>query len=79
MWSQPVTFEGAEAGQYITVNSPVEAIHVLDRWWVKIDGEAFRQAINTCIDATRGDASPEDARAAFISALIEGGIVIKPV
>lgn len=78
-WSIPVSLETNEPGVYRSVGTTLDAIHVLDGWWQKVDGPAFQEAINICIDASRGEANPEDARAAFISALNEGGIVIRPV
>lgn len=75
-WSDPVSFETQQPGRFRSVDTPLEALRVLDGWWQKVDGPAYKEAINVCINAVRGDAGPEEARAAFIGALTEGGIYI---
>ncbi|MDH2326963.1 DUF982 domain-containing protein [Cereibacter sp. SYSU M97828] len=77
MWSRPVAFVHEKRGLQ-QVRSSLEALRVLDNWWVKVDGEAYRAAIDICIEAVQGQRSQEDARAAFITALVEGQIDIEP-
>ncbi len=79
MWSDPVVFETGVQGKIRSVHDSVEALQVLDGWWQKFDGAAFHNAINVCIASIRNETSSENARAAFISALSEGGIHIKPL
>lgn len=76
MWSISVIIPNDTGGRY--VRSPVEALHILDGWWQKVDGPAYQNAINVCIAAIRNEVSPEDARAAFVSALSEGGVILGP-
>lgn len=78
MWSIPVVFASGRKGQYHSISDAIEALHILDGWWQKNDGVAFQEAINVCIAAIRDEASPEDARAAFVNALAEGGIRLLP-
>lgn len=78
-WSEPVVFEPARDREAQTVHNPLEALRVLDDWWQKVDGPAYKDAINTCIAAVRGERSDEDARHAFIMALSEGDIRVRPL
>ena len=73
MWRVAVTFVHERWG-ITSVATSVDALRVLDSWWQKVDGVAYQDAINVCIEAVQGERPHEDARLAFIAALIEGGI-----
>ncbi|WP_410218021.1 DUF982 domain-containing protein [Paracoccus sp. (in: a-proteobacteria)] len=75
MWPQAVTFR-TEKNSTITVKGPVEALRILDGWWQKYDGPAYRDAINVCIEAIQGERPSDDARRAFMMALTEGGVMV---
>lgn len=77
MWSTPVVFVHEKRGLQ-RICSTLEALHVLDGWWTKVDGGAYKAAISTCIEAIQGQRTHEDARAAFIIALTEGDVAIAP-
>ncbi|WP_136686193.1 DUF982 domain-containing protein [Falsirhodobacter xinxiangensis] len=78
MWSQPVVFVHEKRGLQ-SIKSSFEALQILDSWWTKVDGAAYKNAIIVCVSAMQGERTHEDARAAFISALIEGDIDLAPV
>ena len=73
MWSQPVHFVH-ELDGLVTIDSTLDALIVLDRWWQKFDGPAYREAIKTCIGALQGSLPDDAARIAFLLALTEGGV-----
>lgn len=73
MWSISVTFVHEKWG-ITSIASSIDALRVLDSWWQKVDGSAYQNAINVCIEAVQGEKSHEDARLAFMAALIEGEI-----
>ncbi|WP_207102178.1 DUF982 domain-containing protein [Paracoccus shandongensis] len=73
MWSQPVHFVHETDG-LIAIDSTLDALMVLDSWWQKFDGPAYREAINTCIGALQGSLPDDTARIAFLMALTEGGV-----
>lgn len=77
MWSRPVVFVHETRGLQ-TICSSLEALKVLDGWWTKVDGGAYKAAISICIEAVQGHRTHEDARAAFITALTEGDVAIAP-
>lgn len=73
-WGDPVVFWDRDTSTIQTVSSAFEAIHYLDRWWKKEDGDPFYTAIVTCMNAARGEAPQSDARKRFITALVAGGV-----
>ncbi|WP_169053341.1 DUF982 domain-containing protein [Falsirhodobacter xinxiangensis] len=79
MWEEPVVISMGKDQPNRSVQTSIEALRVLDGWWQKVDGPAFQNAINVCIAAIRNETSDENARAAFVSALSEGGVVLLPV
>ena len=77
MWENAVTFVHETWG-ITSVKSSLQALHILDSWWQKLDGPAYREAINVCIEAIQGDRPHEDAQMAFSLALTEGGVDVQP-
>lgn len=79
MWDEPVLISMGKDRPAQSVQTSIQALRILDGWWQKVDGPAFQNAINVCIAAIRHETSEENARAAFVSALSEGGVILHPV
>ncbi|MTD99518.1 DUF982 domain-containing protein [Paracoccus sp. YIM 132242] len=73
MWSKTVHFVH-EIDGLVEIDSTLDALVVLDKWWQKFDGPAYREAINACIGALQGKLPDDAARIAFVMALTEGGV-----
>jgi hypothetical protein len=74
-WSKPVEFEAAP-GTCRVVASTDEASHYLLNRWPMDGGENYIEARKICLDVLAGLRSPEDARAAFILAAAEAGLIV---
>lgn len=58
------------------VDSIESAIECLTTLWPVRNGDAFEEALQTCIDGIKGRASPQQVRLAFVNAADEVGILI---
>jgi adenosine/AMP kinase len=65
-------------GQYRVINTVEEAAEtLLDRWPEDEYGQAFEQALETCVKAMNDQAAPEAVRAALIKAAEEAEIGVR--
>jgi hypothetical protein len=76
-WEQPVTFETATLGVYLTVSSTAEAARVLLDHWPIDDGKQLRRARHACLATLQGECSAEKAREAFLKAAAEADVFIR--
>ncbi|WP_431323458.1 DUF982 domain-containing protein [Rhizobium sp. YTU87027] len=62
--------------KYRLITSLGDVAEALIAAWPIDDGEDYVVAVKACLDAIHGNASPQDARAALISAAREAGIPV---
>jgi hypothetical protein len=75
-FSPPVGIYFGRPGQTRIVSSLREAAEcMMSGKWPDISGAAFERALRTFVDATEGRESAEQARADFVQAVRESGIL----
>lgn len=70
-WTAPIHIEDPDTGQEATVGNTEQAKDILDHAWPAYHGSQFERAEHACEEALTGQASPEEARRAFIAAAVE--------
>ncbi|KAA1180415.1 DUF982 domain-containing protein [Rhizobium tropici] len=73
---EPVKISLDDDGEVQIVDSVMRAVECLTTQWPVRYGEAFEDALQTCIDGVAGRASPKQVRAAFIAAAKVAGILV---
>ncbi|AYG69591.1 DUF982 domain-containing protein (plasmid) [Rhizobium sp. CCGE531] len=73
---EPVKISLDDDGEVQVVDSVMRAVECLTTQWPVHYGEAFEQALQTCIDGVTGRASPPQVRSAFITAAKAAGILV---
>jgi len=76
-WEEPITFETAKLGQYLTISSTAEAARVLLEHWPLDQGKALTRAEAACLAVLQRGANPETARKAFLKAAEEAGVFVR--
>lgn len=71
---EPVKISPEDNGEVQIVDSVMRAVECLTTQWPVRYGEAFEDALQTCIDGVTGRASPQQVRSAFIAAAKAVGI-----
>ncbi|QEN84830.1 DUF982 domain-containing protein [Labrys sp. KNU-23] len=69
-FSQPVEVNG------LAIADADQAASFLLEYWPVAEGEYYEQAKLACVEAIAGKRDPDDARAAFVFAADEAGVVI---
>ncbi len=75
---QPVGIAFQEVGEFQIVDSVVGAVEYLTAKWPIRYGDAFEEALQTCVDGINGRVSPEQVRLAFIHAANAAGLRVAP-
>lgn len=76
-WNAPVTVFTGKPGKMRVVASTVEAAEfLLERWPVE-PGPLHMRARVACLEVLEGKMPPDHARAAFVAAAHEAGILVK--
>ncbi|MDT3379724.1 DUF982 domain-containing protein [Labrys portucalensis] len=70
MFTQPINIDG------ITIGDANEAADYLLNNWPADSGERYDFAKRVCLEAIEGKRDPEDARAAFLLAAEEAGVIL---
>ena len=70
----PIGLRLSGDGSRRIVRNLTEAAELLIRDWPADDGEEYIVAVKACVDAIRGDVTPEDFRQALLRAASEAGI-----
>lgn len=73
-WLMPVKLELPGSGGYRTISNTREAISCLMEHWPETRGQAYRAALQTCVDVMDGRMGPDSARDAFRKAAEEAAI-----
>lgn len=74
-WRYPVNVVRAD-GKFVHIHGPEEAVNFLIRQAETRDMEQFDEARRACVEALRGQAAVEQARARFSDACWSAGILI---
>jgi hypothetical protein len=64
-------------GKYRVINTVEEASRTLLDRWPPDHGEAFEQALKTCVQAMNNEAAPEAVRAALVKAAEEASVGVR--
>lgn len=70
-WTAPIHVEDPDTGREATIGNTEQAKDVLDHAWPAYHGSRYERAERACEEALAGQATPEDARRAFIAAAVE--------
>lgn len=73
---EPVKIDLDGNGEVQIIDSIMRAVECLTTQWPVRHGEAFEDALQTCIDGVTGRASPKQVRSAFIAAAKAAGILV---
>lgn len=77
-WSIPVTIELSGHRRFVTIESAFQAANcILDNWPFD-EGEAMDNALEVCFAACKGLALPDHARHAFLEAVCEAKLYVRP-
>jgi Protein of unknown function (DUF982) len=74
-WSELVEFEASPGTHRIIGSTDEASLYLLNHWPVE-GGEVYIEARKVCLDVLAGLRTPEDARSAFIAALVEAGMAV---
>jgi Protein of unknown function (DUF982) len=74
-WSKPVTFE-TDMARFRTIANTKEASRYLLGNWPGPRGPLYVQAQRVCLGVLAGRGTPDDAREAFVEALMESEIFV---
>ena len=73
-WQRPVDFQvGGRWREHLT--APSSALHYLLQRWPAERGVEHEEACRVCVAAMGSSAPPEEAREAFVKALLKAGLL----
>jgi hypothetical protein len=78
-WDQPVDIILDGESQRRTITASCYATECLRTSWPAWHGPAYHRALGLCIDEMTGEATPSEARAAFIEAARESHLLARRV
>ncbi|MGV1790132.1 DUF982 domain-containing protein [Rhizobium lusitanum] len=77
-WNNPVILELGRAGHFAIITNALDAANCMSEEWPLNSGPAVDEAVLVCLDAVLGKASAEEAREAFLEAVREAGLSVRP-
>lgn len=77
-WNNPVILELGGAGHFAIITNALDAANCMSEEWPLNSGPAVDEAVLVCLDAVLGKASAEEARDAFLEAVREAGLSVRP-
>lgn len=76
-WKKPVLVAFEEPGVYTSIETTQAASWAMIEDWPEEDGDALDRALIICAAVDAGKKKPEEARKAFVAAIIEAGLDYK--
>ncbi len=77
-WSLPVFIKLGGQGQFTSIESALQAANCILDDWPFDEGEAMDNALEVCFAACKGLALPDHARCAFVEAICEAKLHVRP-
>lgn len=77
-WGLPVVIELGGHSNFLSITSALEAASCLLDDWPFDGSEAMEHALEVCFAACKGRAQPEKARDAFLEAVSEAKLYVRP-
>jgi hypothetical protein len=76
-WGKPVSIALEAPDQWMLIDTTQAAAWAMIEDWPMEEGDALDKALVVCEAVINGKRTPEDARRAFVAAVIEAGIPMK--